>query len=491
VWALVVAISLVFGFPPPLRTIAAELRRDLASRNGTLAEARSAKAGSPTVPIPVAIPVVSGFSRTVISVASGFSRTLAQQPVVAGIQVQGNTATPDEEVRHLADVRVGMPIDDATIEAVAARLRAAKRFERVEVLKRFASIADPSQIMLVIIVDEGPVKIVMTGDPDQPTRVVRRRFPNMLIYPVLGREDGHGVTYGARLTLPDPQWMGKRSRITFPLTWGGTKRAAIDLEKRMERGPFSRLTAGGSISRRANLAFQQDDDRARVFVHGEREVSRALRLAGTGGWQRASFEGVADQFAQVGGDVVFDTRVDPVLARNAVYARAGWEHLRFGDGPLAQPIEPGRYGGYQGSANRTELDGRGYLGVVGQAVVAGRVLRVDSDRPLPPYLQPELGGLGNLRGFRAESFVGDTLVAMSAEVILPLTSPIRLGKIGVSAFVDRGTVYNKGERFADQTLRDGYGGSVWFAAAFLRLNIAVAHGRGASTRVHVGGNVTF
>ena len=216
-----------------------------------------------------------------------------------------------------------------------------------------------------------------------------------------------------------------------------------------------------------------------------------LRLGATAGWQHASFESVADQFAHIGGDVVFDTRVDPVLARNAVYARAGWEHLRFGDGPLAQPIEPGRYGGYQGSANRTELDGRGYLGVIGQAVLAGRVLRVDSDRPLPPYLQPELGGLGNLRGFRAESFVGDTLVAMSAEVILPLTSPIKFGKIGVSAFVDRGTVYNKGERFADQTLRDGFGGSVWFAAAFLRLNIAVAHGRGASTRVHVGGNVTF
>src|SRR5213083_107120 len=114
--------------------------------------------------------------------------------------------------------------------------------------------------------------------------------------------------------------MGKRSRITFPLTWGGTKRAAIDLEKRMERGPFSRLTAGGSISRRANLAFQQDDDRARVFVHGEREVSRALRLAGTGGWQRASFEGVADQFAQVGGDVVFDTRVECGLRARGVGA---------------------------------------------------------------------------------------------------------------------------------------------------------------------------
>jgi hypothetical protein len=57
--------------------------------------------------------------------------------------------------------------------------------------------------------------------------------------------------------------------------------------------------------------------------------------------------------------------------------------------------------------------------------------------------------------------------------------------------VDAGTVYDHGERFADQTLRRGVGGSVWFTAAFLRLSVAVAHGIGATTRVHVGGSVLF
>jgi len=183
--------------------------------------------------------------------------------------------------------------------------------------------------------------------------------------------------------------------------------------------------------------------------------------------------------------------VDPVLARNAVYGRASWSHLNFGDGPLQAPAQPDGYTGYQGAVSRTSLDGRGYLGLVGQAVLAGRVLREDSDRPLPPYLQPELGGLSTLRGFRTGSFVGDTMVAMSAEVILPLTSPLKIGKFGVSTFLDRGAIYNKGERFSDQTLHNGYGGSIWFAAAFLRLNIAVAHGQGSSTRVQAGGNVTF
>ena len=403
---------------------------------------------------------------------------------VTAIQVQGNTATPDDDVRRLAEVRVGMPFDTSTVDAVAARLKAAKRFDRVEVRKRFASIDDPSQIMLVIIVDEGPVKIVMTGDPDRPTRVVRKTMPNILILPILGREDGYGLTYGARFTLPDPKWMGKRSRITFPLSWGGNKRAEVNLEKRVDGGVIDRVTAGASISRRANLAFNQDDDRARLFVRGEREFARVLRLGATTGWQRASFEGVADRFTQAGGDVVLDTRVDPILARNAVYGRASWEHLNFGDGPAEA-------GHYRGGVNRTALEGRGYLGLIRQAVLEGRILREDSDRPLPPYLQPELGGLSTLRGFRPGSFVGDTLVAMSAEVVLPLTSPIKLAKFGVSAFVDRGAVYNQGERFSDQTLQEGYGAGVWFAAAFFRLNIAVAHGRGASTRVHVGGNVTF
>lgn len=415
----------------------------------------------------------------------------APQEIVSAIQIQGNTATADEEMRRLADVRVGMPFDDATIDAVTQRLKTAKRFDRVEVRKRFASIADPSQIMLVIVVDEGPVKIVMTGDPDRPTRVVRKRLPTLMPYPILGREDGHGFTYGARLTLAEPHWMGKRSRITFPLSWGGTRQAGINLEKRIDGGAIDRVTAGASISRRKNLAFDQDDDRARLVVRGEREFTRALRVGATGEWQRASFEGVADQFSQIGGDVVVDTRADPILARNAVYARVGWDHLRFGNGPLEAPRLPGGYAGYQGSASRTELDGRGYLGLIGQTVLAGRVLRLDSNRPLPPYLQPQLGGLSTLRGFGVGSFVGDTLVAMSAEVVQPLTSPVTFAKLGVTAFVDRGTVYNKGQRFGDQPLQEGFGGSVWLSAAFFRLNVAVAHGRGATTRVHVGGNVTF
>ena len=420
-----------------------------------------------------------------------FHQAASGSPVVTGIQIQGNTATSDDEVRRLADVRVGMPFDDATVDQVASRLKAAKRFERVDVLKRYASIADPSQIMLVIVVDEGPVKIVMTGDPDHPTKVVRRRFPNLLILPVLRREDEYGITYGARLTAPEPRLFGKRSRVTFPLTWGGTKQAGVDVEKRLDNGVFDRINFGVSVSRQKNPAFEENDDRARVFLRAEREILHGLWLRSTGGWQRASFEGTADEFGEIGGDVIVDTRVDPILARNAIYVRAGVNHLAFADRESTQPAIEGRYGGYSGSATRTDLDGRGYLGLPLQMVLAARALRQDSDRPLPPYLRPQLGGLSTLRGFPAGYATGDTLVALSTELVAPLTSPLKFARFGVTAFVDRGAVYPKGERLSDQTMLEGYGGGVWFAAALFRLNVAVAHGRGATTRVHVGGNITF
>ena len=63
--------------------------------------------------------------------------------IVAAIQIQGNTATPDEEMRRLAGVQVGMPFDETTVDAVSARLRGGEEVRSVEVRKRFASIEDP------------------------------------------------------------------------------------------------------------------------------------------------------------------------------------------------------------------------------------------------------------------------------------------------------------------------------------------------------------
>jgi outer membrane protein assembly factor BamA len=397
-------------------------------------------------------------------------QSAAAHEIVATIQVHGNTATPDEEIRTLAGVQVGMTVPPTLADDVAARLRATKRFERVEVLKRFASIDDPSQIALVIIVDEGAVHIEMTGDAAHATKVVKNSGPRFLFLPLFSIEDGYGVTFGGQFALPNP--VGANSRLSFPLTWGGTKQAAAELDKSIASGPIDRVLVEGSVSRRTNPFYQQDDDREHVSIRGEKLIAPHLRAGADAAWQHDTFADLSDSFATYGADVVLDTRLDPVLARNAVYARAGVQHLTLG-------------------VNRWDVDARGYVGLFGQSIVALRAMRDGADAPLPPYLKPLLGGMANVRGFAAGSSAGDNLVAYSAELILPLTSPLKVGKVGVSVFTDRGTVWDYGQRLSDQTYAVGYGGSIWFSAAFLRLNFAVAHGVGSSTRGAVGANVTF
>ena len=74
---------------------------------------------------------------------------------------------------------------------------------------------------------------------------------------------------------------------------------------------------------------------------------------------------------------------------------------------------------------------------------------------------------------------------------MPLVSPRRIGKLGVSAFADWGTAYDHGQSLSGQTIYSGAGGTVWFTVASARLAMAVAHGLGAGTRVHFTGTIGF
>lgn len=395
--------------------------------------------------------------------------------VLLEVRVQGNILTTEGEVVRLAGVVVGEPVTPEMPAEVEARLRKTDRFEQVQVLKRFASIADPSQILLVIILDEGPVSIDV--GPDGTTRVRRKGGLPVQFLPMLDFVDGYGFSYGARVAVP--VLLGADSRLSFPMTWGGLKQVGAELDLDRPRGALSalsRLQIGGSLSRRENPYYEEDDDRARAWVRAERAVVPWLRVGGIGGLQQASFADDTDRFNEFGADVVVDTRLDPALPRNAVYGRAAWSRLHFSDEDAAQ---------------RTELEGRGYLGLLGQSVLAVTVQRQDSNRTLPPYLRPLLGGMATLRGFAAGFEVGDTLAAGSVELLLPITSPLSFGKLGVSAFFDAGAVYDKGEHMVDQRFSRGAGGAVWFSAAFVRAYLAVAHGLGGSTRAHFGTTLAF
>jgi outer membrane protein assembly factor BamA len=393
---------------------------------------------------------------------------------IAAIQVHGNHVTTDAEITAIGGVTVGAPFGPATIADVTARLRASKRFDDVTVLKRFASIADPLQIVLVIVVNEGSVRIEIPRDSSEPVRVVRRRgFRNLMFMPILDAEDGYGVTFGARVAWVGA--LGRRSRLSFPLTWGGLKRAGAEVEHTFARGPLTRVEVGTAIQRQRNPAFDEDDDRTRAWVKAERALG-PVRLGTQAAWQRVSFAEIREDVRSAGVEAVLDTRLDPVLPRNAVYAAAGWERLFFSTG---------------GETNRTRLDGRVYVGVFRQWVFVARAIRHEASDPLPPYLRYLLGGWSNLRGFKAGSFTGDTLVAGSIELRIPLNATISIAKLGVSIFADAGKAYDKGQRFRDIPLQRGYGGSVFITVAAFRLSLAVAHGVGSGTRVNFGGGLTF
>ena len=388
--------------------------------------------------------------------------------------MHGNVVVSTEEILTLAGVSPGAPFQPDTPAEIAARLRASDQFRSVEVLKRFASIADPSKITVVIVVDEGPVRIVWDQDSGSAPRTVRRRGPPLMFLPVLDGEDGYGLTYGVRFAIPNVA--GSRSRLAFPLTWGGDKRAAAQLEKDFTRGPVDRVEAGVSASRREHPFYERNDDRFRVWARLERDITAQLTTGATLASERVSFLDFDRRFMQTGLDVTFDNRVDPMLARNAVYARAGWNRFRFSGSDVF---------------HQHDIDVRGYAGLIGQSVLVARAYRSSADRALPPFLQPILGGIENLRGFRAGTAVGDTLVAGSLELRLPITSPLNIGKLGLNAFCDAGTVYDRQERLVDQRFDKGVGAGVWVSAAFFRLNVAVARGIGSGTRAHFGTTLSF
>lgn len=389
---------------------------------------------------------------------------------IADIQVHGNLVTTDEELRQMTGVAVGEPFDASMVDAVAERLRGTKRFDRVQVLKRYASIADPSQIVLVVIVDEGRVKISRTNDPEHPYRAVRNRWPRLMYAPIFNISDRYGVTYGVRVAIPNV--LGADSRLIFPFAWGGEKQAGVGFDKTQSAGWFNRLRGSVDWSRRTHPVYELTTEREAASIRGEHWFRPQLRLGATAGVEHDTFGFEHDTFGRVGIDAVLDTRVDPALPRNAVYGRAAWT--------------------YVAGAGQSELDGRGYLGVVGQLVVGVRAQRTAADPSLPVYIKPIFGGAANVRGFSAGTVVADTLTATSVEAILPLSSSVRLVRFGVSAFGDAGAVTCGPELPpCDESWRRGFGGSVWATATLLRLDLAVAHGVGSSTRVIVSGNVSF
>jgi outer membrane protein insertion porin family len=142
--------------------------------------------------------------------------------------------------------------------------------------------------------------------------------------------------------------------------------------------------------------------------------------------------------------------------------------------------------------NRYAADGRGYLRVRGQTVLAARAVYTTADRPLPAYERLLLGGSSSVRGFETGAFDGDRTLAASIELRHPVTSVLSGSKLGVNLFFDAGRAWDAGGRFEDAAWRRGAGAGLFLIASVVRINLDVAHGfRTGDTRVHLSSGFTF
>ena len=392
--------------------------------------------------------------------------------VVGEVRVHGNHTTPDDKVMAIVGEVVGKPATEALLAEVIKKLEDSGQFDSVEVRKRFRSIDNPDDILLMIVVDEFPG--VDPLDNYMPPNPVRRFWTSGMFLPIVSSEDGYGFTYGARVSFVDR--FGPRSRISIPLTWGGERLARVQAERTFRRGAIDRISGEVGVGSRVNPHYEIRDRRTSFNTRVESAAQRWLRLGAGGGVDDVTFGELTDNVKRFGADVTFDTRVDPAFPRNAVHATFGWERLNL------EAL----------SANRRTADVRGYVGLFRQMVIAVRGLSVTSDAAMPPYEHLLLGGAANLRGYDAGFKANDNLAALSAELRIPMTSPLSIGRLGVKAFVDAGTAYPFGQKLKDQPQLDrGVGAGAYFHLTVLSLSLDVARSREGNTRFHFGLGVTF
>ena len=322
---------------------------------------------------------------------AGLAEAQTSPGVIGEVRVHGNHTTPNADVLALVGDVVGKPATDALVAEIAARLNRSGRFDGVEVRKRFRSIENPDDILLMIVVDEVPGidSLDLTPSPMKKFR------SSGMFMPILHSEDGYGFTYGGRISFVDR--LGPRSRITVPLTWGGERGARVQVERAFRNGPVERIGGEYGITQRENPHYEIDDRRIGFGARLDSAPARWLRLGAGGRVEDVRFGDVDDKVSRLGAEVTIDTRVDPAFPRNAIHATFGIDRVQF-DG---------------GDANQNRADVRGYLGLFKQTVLAVRGLSITSNRALPPYEHSLLGGAANLRGYGAGYKAGDNLAAVS------------------------------------------------------------------------------
>jgi outer membrane protein assembly factor BamA len=128
---------------------------------------------------------------------------------------------------------------------------------------------------------------------------------------------------------------------------------------------------------------------------------------------------------------------------------------------------------------------------MGQAVLAVQWQYSTSDAPLPLYERALLGGASSVRGYRAGFESGDNSMVLSTELRLPLNSPLRISRSGVSLFADVGRVWEDGAAASGAPLRKGGGVGLFWIASFFQLRGDLAVREGGGFRFHFSTGLQF
>jgi hypothetical protein len=408
------------------------------------------------------------------------------QEVVREIRIHGNAAVPDAEVLRIAEVAVGAPLDDNTLEAIKRRLKDSGHFSTIDIRKRYRSLTDPGDVALVLVVHEKTaVLATAAGEIERP--IMRRITSRVMFLPILNYADGYGLTYGARFSTVN--LLGAGERLSVPLSWGGTRRIALEAERTFKQGPITRVLGSATLRQRENPGFVLEDDdddsttdrRTELKARAERSFGRFL-FTGVETTRAAVDFGDFDTQNQwtVGADAALDTRGNPNFPSNAIYLGGSWNALHLD--------------GIDTRTNRYTVDGRGYLRLIRQPVLAGRVLYLNADGPLPAHERYLVGGSDTLRGFRTGALNGTRFLVTSTELRVPITSVISGGRLGVTVFYD---AVNKlrvdGELNNDLGWRRSAGAGLFLIASVVKLNLDVARGLNGEggTRVHFSSGFSF
>jgi outer membrane protein assembly factor BamA len=362
--------------------------------------------------------------------------------VIVEIRFRGNYSIPDETLMEASGVTPGDPIEADTLALIEQRLRDTEGVGEVEVLKRYRSMSNTTDVVLLINIKEHVA--------------VREKF---MFLPVFTWTDEYGITFGARFTTVD--MLGLDERLSFPLTWGGDRSAAAEIGFDVERAALSRVRGGLGISQRENPHFEVRDRRFGGWIDAMKRWEK-FEVGARAEALNIDFGATEENQLETGLRAAVDTRQDAQLPRNAFYIGGAWDHLRLFESDQ--------------SFNRLTADLRGYKTFIGRSILAAQAYWRGADGRLPDWERPFLGGAQTVRGYDAGAFVGDNIALLSAELRVPITPPLPVGLVGLNFFFDSGAVYDWGTALRKARFKNGFGGGIYFFAAFVGLQVDVAYG---------------